>query len=94
MKVATHSVSMHLCNWPDCRRPVPHDMWGCRSHWFTLPQEHRNAILEAWRFGHGRLSQKWIDANNAALEWIRGIPERAKDSRTVTPMRDSGGSIC
>jgi hypothetical protein len=85
--------NLHVCNWSGCRRPVPFDMWGCKGHWFTLPQEHRNAILEAWRFGHGRASQKWLDANAAAQEWIRGMPERlaAMNIGRNTPVPGHGG---
>jgi hypothetical protein len=74
----TSRSNLHVCNWPGCRRPVPHDMWGCRSHWFTLPQEIRDSISSAWRFGRGRFSEEWRVANEAALEWVRGIPERIK----------------
>lgn len=74
----------HPCLWPGCGRPVPLDMWGCKAHWFILPQEIRNEILEAWRFGHGRLSQKWQTAHGKALSWIAGIPERAAASRVDT----------
>jgi hypothetical protein len=85
-----HDGSLHLCNWPACRRPVPYDMWGCRTHWFTLPAEIREAILAGWRFGRGRLSPEWRAAHEKALEWIRGIAERAKDSRTITPLPGGG----
>lgn len=74
-----HDGSLHLCNWPDCRRPVPYDMWGCRTHWFTLPGEIREAILSGWRFGRGRLSPEWRAAHEKALEWIRGIHQRSQD---------------
>ena len=83
---------VHLCGWPGCRRPVPLGMWGCRAHWFTLPDAIRDDVLRGWRFGRGRLSPEWIAANDRALEWIKGIPERAKDSRTDTPVPGTGGS--
>ena len=75
---------VHLCGWPECRRPVPISMWGCKAHWFSLPQEIRDAI---WRgYTRGKLSPEWIEANDRALEWIKGIAERCKDTREVTPL--------
>lgn len=75
---------VHLCGWPDCRRPVPLSMWGCKTHWYSLPSEIRDAIWAGYR--RGKLSPEWIAANEQALEWIKGIPDRAKDTREVTPL--------
>lgn len=36
----------HTCHWPGCEKQVPPAMWGCRAHWYALPQELRNRI---WR---------------------------------------------
>ena len=38
----------HLCHWPDCGKPVPPKMWGCREHWFTLPKRLRDLIWDAY----------------------------------------------
>jgi hypothetical protein len=75
---------VHLCRWPDCRRPIPISMWGCKSHWFTLPQEIRDAIWAGYRLG--KLSPEWIAADQRALEWIKGIPERTQHTHDVTPL--------
>ncbi len=72
----TSRFRTHICNWPDCRRPVPRDMWGCGSHWFSLPLEIRQEISMAWRLKPGLASAEWLKANEDALEWIRGLPER------------------
>lgn len=34
----------HTCHWPTCEKEVPPKMWGCKSHWFTLPQRLRSSI--------------------------------------------------
>lgn len=81
-----HSGSLHLCNWPGCRRPVPFDMWGCRSHWFHLPPAIQEGITKGWRFGRGRNSPEWRKAHQAALDWIAKIPEEAAASRIATPI--------
>jgi hypothetical protein len=65
-------------------------MWGCKTHWFTLPKEIRDAIWQGYRT-QGKLSPEWIAANDRAIEWIRGIPERANDSRNITPLPGEGG---
>lgn len=41
----------HTCHWPDCQRAVPPAMWGCRTHWFTLPKALRDAIWREYRPG-------------------------------------------
>lgn len=81
---------VHICGWPGCRRPVPLEMWGCKSHWFTLPKEIRDAIWQGYG-RNGKLSPEWIAANDKALEWIRGIPERTKHTHDVTPIPSEGG---
>lgn len=80
-----HHGSMHLCNWPHCRRPVPLDMWGCRGHWFTLPEDLRTAIVSAWRFGRGRSSPEWQKAHQAALAWIADIHNQVKSMNVTSP---------
>ena len=41
----------HHCHWPGCDKPVPPAMWGCKAHWFKLPQALRNKIWRAYRPG-------------------------------------------
>jgi hypothetical protein len=65
---------VHLCAWPGCRRPVPLDMWGCRTHWFSLPKEIQDAIWQGWKVG--KLSPEWITANEQAQAWIKDMPAR------------------
>lgn len=74
---------IHLCGWPGCRRPVPLEMWGCKTHWFTLPAELRTELNRG--YSRGKLSPAWIAANDKALEWIRDIPERIKAMNVTSP---------
>lgn len=64
----------HLCHWPGCPREVPPVNWGCRSHWFRLPQYIRLRIWKAYKPGQEVTktpSREYIEAAQAAQEWIR-----------------------
>lgn len=41
----------HNCHWPGCDKQVPPAMWGCKAHWFRLPQALRNKIWTAYEPG-------------------------------------------
>lgn len=41
----------HVCHWPACPEEVPPRLWGCRRHWFTLPQILRAHILKEYQPG-------------------------------------------
>lgn len=41
-------MAEHTCHWPGCRTEVPPSLWGCRGHWYTLPQELRSRIWAAY----------------------------------------------
>jgi hypothetical protein len=43
----------HECHWPECKTQVPPAMWGCKAHWFRLPQALRNRIWSTYRPGQG-----------------------------------------
>lgn len=42
---------IHTCHWPDCGKPVPPAMWGCKPHWFALPQRLRNRVWATYKPG-------------------------------------------
>lgn len=44
-------VEKHQCPAPGCKAQVPTYMLGCRTHWFKLPQDLRNAINRTYRRG-------------------------------------------
>jgi hypothetical protein len=64
----------HHCHWPTCFVEVPPAMWGCKKHWFMLPQNIRNAIWKAYRPGQEITktpSRAYIYAAQSAQEWIK-----------------------
>lgn len=66
-------MSIHTCHWPGCPRAVPPKLWGCKTHWFALPQHLRDAILEAYIPGQELTktpSAQYIKAAQAAQSWI------------------------
>lgn len=56
----------HACPWPRCKAVVPDSMWGCRTHWFTLPAEIRSAIWSSYQVGQGVAD--WTPAYREAFE--------------------------
>ena len=42
---------MHTCHAHGCKQPVPPAMWGCRSHWYSLPKKIRDAVWREYRPG-------------------------------------------
>jgi hypothetical protein len=73
VRLATQSRA-HTCHWPGCTKQVPPAMWGCKAHWFKLPQHLRNEIWRTYRAGQEiRLdpSDAYLVAARAAEDWIR-----------------------
>lgn len=67
----------HHCHWPGCTKKVPPAMWGCKTHWFKLPQALRNKVWRTYEPGQeiskdpsdayltvANEVQAWIAANN------------------------------
>jgi len=70
---------LHECHWPGCSAQVPPAMWGCKKHWFALPQTLRAKIWRAYRPGQERdlhPSDDYVAAAKEVQEWItkRGRP--------------------
>lgn len=68
----------HRCGWPSCAKLVPLDMWGCRAHWYALPQPLRQWIGRAYREGvrtDTHPTRSYVKAHRAALEWIAASEE-------------------
>jgi len=64
----------HECHWPTCTKRVPPAMWGCRTHWYQLPQHLRNKIWAAYRIGQeedGKPSRAYLDAASEVQMWAR-----------------------
>lgn len=73
----------HTSHWPGCERQVPPAMWGCKGHWFKLPQYLRDAIWEAYVPGQEiRMdpSEEYLDVAYEVQCWIHNnYPDEAID---------------
>lgn len=68
----------HECHWPGCGRQVKPAVWGCREHWYRLPQALRNRIWRTYRAGQEndmRPSAGYTAVAREVHEWIasRGV---------------------
>lgn len=64
----------HTCHWTGCDKAVPPAMWGCKTHWFSLPQHIRSQIWLTYKPGQEiskTPSREYLEAAKAAEEWIR-----------------------
>jgi hypothetical protein len=41
----------HTCHAPGCERRVPAKLFACRTHWFALPKDLRDAVSKEYRPG-------------------------------------------
>lgn len=74
MATVTNTITPHHCHWPNCYVEVPPQMWGCKRHWFMLPQPIRNAIWKNYRPGQEITkapSLAYIVAARDAQDWIK-----------------------
>ena len=63
----------HGCHWPGCRRQCKPAMWGCREHWFELPQFLRDKIWRSYRVGQETTrtpSREYVAVMREVEEWI------------------------
>jgi hypothetical protein len=68
-------AAAHTCHWPGCEQRVPPRMWGCREHWYRLPEGLRKRIWAAYRPGQEvekNPSREYLEAARAARGWILG----------------------
>lgn len=64
----------HLCHWPECTKPVPPAMWGCKQHWFKLPKKLRDQVWQAYEPGqevNGDPSSTYLEVMKEVYRWIR-----------------------
>lgn len=64
----------HHCHWPGCDKQVPPALWGCRPHWYTLPQHLRDQVWKAYRPGQevsGTPSADYLAVARAVQQWIK-----------------------
>lgn len=63
----------HHCHWPGCPRSVPPAAWGCKKHWYMLPEDIRRRIWRAYRPGQENTktpSGGYIEVAREAQAWI------------------------
>jgi hypothetical protein len=64
----------HHCHWPGCEKQVPPAMWGCKPHWFKLPQHLRLAVWAAYEPGQEQRldpSDDYLEVAQEVQDWIR-----------------------
>lgn len=64
----------HHCHWTGCAAQVPPAVWGCRKHWYMLPQGLRNKIWAAFKPGQeidGTPSARYIEVAREVQAWIK-----------------------
>jgi hypothetical protein len=57
-------------------------MWGCREHWYRLPNNLRAWIGRAYRIGIDNGTHptpSWCKAHTAALAWIEQHGQASQD---------------
>lgn len=67
-------MAKHTCHWPGCKKEVPPAMWGCRAHWFTLPQVLRNEVWRTYVPGQEITktpSTAYLEVARKVQAWIR-----------------------
>lgn len=64
-------MGQHVCPYPGCAQRLPEQVFACRPHWFSLPQDIRNGVWRAYR-RHGIGSEELLEAHVAAVEWWEG----------------------
>jgi hypothetical protein len=88
VKSATQS-RRHHCHWPGCETQCPPAMWGCRDHWYRLPQDLRDKVWATYRPGQElnqgdlRPSAKYIEVAKEVQAWIRA--NHPEDGLKQTP---------
>jgi hypothetical protein len=72
----------HECHWPGCSRQVPPAMWGCKTHWYALPQSLRTRVWRAYVPGQeitGTPSPEYVQVAREVQEWITKMDHIIKD---------------
>lgn len=64
----------HHCHWPGCDKQVPPAMWGCTTHWYTLPPVLRAKVWSTYNPGQeitGTPSNAYLAVADEVQIWIR-----------------------
>lgn len=68
----------HTCHWPGCEQQVPPALWGCKKHWYMLPEYLRMRVWAAYRIGQEvnmNPSDEYMAVIKMVNEWIKDHPE-------------------
>lgn len=63
----------HRCHWPGCNQQVVPAKWGCRRHWFMLPEDLRRAIWRTYKIGQeikATPSAEYVAVTKRVQNWI------------------------
>lgn len=63
----------HHCHWPNCPQTVAPRLWGCKTHWYRLPQNLRDEIWRYYRPGQEvtkRPMPEYLEVAHRVQEWI------------------------
>ena len=74
----------HTCHATECEVEVSPQMWGCRRHWFMVPQAIRNQIWHTYRDGQcddWNPSKPYCLAAKAAVEAVALREGKKPDTR-------------
>lgn len=74
----------HTCHWPGCDTKVPPAMWGCKKHWFKLPQRLRSRIWATYRIGQEddkKPSAQYLQVALEVRSWIEAHAETLEPSQ-------------
>jgi len=64
----------HHCHWPGCETLVPPAQWGCRTHWYQLPEPLRKRIWRAYKPGQEiskTPSREYVQVAREVQVWIQ-----------------------
>lgn len=82
-------MSAHTCHYPGCQKEVPENRWGCKPHWFSLPQHIRARIWATYRAGQEidkNPSREYVLAAHAAQRYIeRKLKAQSELAASPTP---------
>ena len=65
-------IPRRRCPRPGCNRPIPRDLFACRTDWIALPGHVKRDITRAWNAAgassHAVLTDDYRDATERALK--------------------------
>jgi hypothetical protein len=72
-EIAKPAHRNHHCHWTGCEKQCAPAAWGCKPHWYALPQALRNKIWAAYRPGQEATqtpSRRYVEVAREVQTWI------------------------